>query len=37
MHGLPAELIDTAVKAFVGAMTTWAVSAFLKKNPEPFE
>jgi len=31
MHGLPSELIDTAVKAFVGALTTWAVSAILKK------
>jgi hypothetical protein len=32
MHGLPAEVLDTAVKAIVGAVTTWAVSAFLKKS-----
>jgi hypothetical protein len=31
MHGFTAELLDTAVKAFVGALTTWAIAAFLKK------
>jgi hypothetical protein len=31
MHGLPTELLDAAVKAFVGAVTTWAVSALFKK------
>jgi hypothetical protein len=31
MHSLPTELLDTAAKAFVGAVTTWAVSALLKK------
>jgi hypothetical protein len=31
MHGLLAELFDTVVKAFVGSVTTWAVSATFKK------
>jgi hypothetical protein len=32
MHGFSAELLDTVVKAFVGSLTTWAVSALFKKN-----
>ena len=31
MHGIPAELLDSAIKAFVGAVTTWAASAVFKK------
>lgn len=31
MHGLPPELLDSAIKAFVGALTTLAVSALFKK------
>jgi hypothetical protein len=31
MHGLPAELLDTVVKAVVGSLATWAVSALFKK------
>jgi len=31
MHSIPAELLDSAIKAFVGAVTTWAVSALFKK------
>jgi hypothetical protein len=31
MHGLPSELFDTVIKAFVGAVTTWAASALFKK------
>ena len=31
MHGVPAELFDTVVKAFVGSLTTWAVSTLFKK------
>ncbi len=32
LHGLSTELLETAVKAFVGAVITWAVSALFKKN-----
>jgi hypothetical protein len=32
MHGLPTELLDAAVKAFTGAVTTWAITALFKKN-----
>jgi hypothetical protein len=32
MHGLPAELLDTVVKAIVGSLATWAISALFKKR-----